>query len=363
MSLKFAVIPWSEAGLQDNIFVIDDPKKNVDHRNEPFLDMKREFERRGDFIHTVDIYCDLNEVNYFLFFELDWSWMQRVIKLGKADSMIYCNAEPPVVNSLNSPKGYLFLKHFFPYILTWNSDWVDNKTIFQKNIPYFFENNFGQVPYESRKLLTSISGNKKSKHPDELYSERERAINFFENNYPDDFDFYGTGWSGKSHLCYRGCVENKAETYHKYRFAICYENMKNIKGYVTEKILDCLTSGIVPIYAGAADIREYVPENCFIDFFRFSDYQELAIYLKQMDEKTYNGYLKAARNFFHSDMKNKFSGREYARDIYEVVNQKKEFQVSLFYKSYINILLIKRKLTSYLKRWFKYLKNRKHYVK
>ena len=30
--------------------------------------------------------------------------------------------------------------------------------------------------------------------------------------------------------------------------------MKNVKGYVSEKILDCLVSGIVPIYAGADDI-------------------------------------------------------------------------------------------------------------
>lgn len=353
MSLKFAVIPWSDAGLHDNIFVIDDPEKNVDHRNEPFLDMKKEFERRGDSIHTVDVYRDLNEIDYFLFFELDWEWIQRIVRLGKADSMIYCNAEPPVVNPLNSPKGYLFLKHFFPYILTWNTDWVDNETIFQKNIPYFFETNFGQIPFSDRKLLTSISGNKKSPHPDELYSERERAIIFFENNYPDDFDFYGTGWSAEGHPCYRGRVDNKAETYHKYRFAICYENMKNIKGYVTEKILDCLTSGIVPIYAGATDIRKYVPEDCFIDFFSFSDYQELALYLKQMDEETYNGYLEAAQSFLHSDLQDKFSGQEYARDIYNITNQSKNFKISLLYRNYVSILLIKRKVASCLKRWIK----------
>ena len=37
-----------------------------------------------------------------------------------------------------------------------------------------------EIPFEERKLLTSISGNKHSKHPDELYSERERVISVLE---------------------------------------------------------------------------------------------------------------------------------------------------------------------------------------
>ena len=51
---------------------------------------------------------------------------------------------------------------------------------FKKNIPYVFQMKFGETPFEKRKLLTSISGNKHSKHPDELYSERERVISVLE---------------------------------------------------------------------------------------------------------------------------------------------------------------------------------------
>ena len=350
MSMKLAVIPWSEAGLQDNIFVINDPEKNVDHRNEPFLDMKKEFERRGDSVHTVDFFPDLKEVDYFLFFELDWEWLLRVIRIGKADRMIYCNAEPPVVNPLNCPKGYRFLGRFFPYILTWNTDWVDGKTVFKRNIPYFFEDDIGQVNFKNRKLLTSISGNKKSTHPDELYSEREKVIAFFEKNYPEEFDFYGTGWESSEHSAYRGKVDKKAEIYHLYRFAICFENMKNIKDYVTEKIFDCLTSGVVPIYAGAKNIEEYVPKDCFIDYWRFNDYKDLAEHLKSMDERTYQTYLDAARRFLHIGRKEKFSGAEYARSIYEVLEQSKKFEVSYTDILYIRILLFKRACVRKIKR-------------
>ena len=39
-----------------------------------------------------------------------------------------------------------------------------------------------------------------------------------------------------------------------------------MSGYITEKILDCLESGIVPIYAGAPNIDRIIPNDCFIDY-------------------------------------------------------------------------------------------------
>ena len=57
-----------------------------------------------------------------------------------------------------------------------------------------FIENYGNIDFSERKLLTCISGNKKSEHPDEMYSEREKVITFLENRYPNDFDFYGTGF-------------------------------------------------------------------------------------------------------------------------------------------------------------------------
>uniref|UniRef100_UPI00404791C4 hypothetical protein n=1 Tax=Aliarcobacter sp. TaxID=2321116 RepID=UPI00404791C4 len=40
-----------------------------------------------------------------------------------------------------------------------------------------------------------ISGNKKVNHPLELYSKRLESIEWFENNHPQDFEFYGMGWN------------------------------------------------------------------------------------------------------------------------------------------------------------------------
>lgn len=343
MNVKFAVIPWSPAFMQDKMFDVMDLTINRDHLMEPFREMQLEFERQGDELHTIDYY-DMEKIDYFLFFVIDWEIVLKVIHMGKADRMIYCNAEPPVVDMTNSPAGYRKLQGIFPYILTWNRDWVDNKTTFKRNIPYYFENNINDTAFKERKLVTGISGNKHSKHIDELYSERERVYSFFEKNYPDDFSFYGTGWDKKEHPCYGGRVENKSEIFHQFKFAICFENMKNVKDYVTEKIWDCLCSGIVPIYAGANNVYEYVPRDCYIDYFEFENCEELAHFLLQMKEEEYNNYLNAAQRLLETDVKDIFSGNEYARLIYNAIRHRKKFEVSIIHRLYIIFSYMKNKM-------------------
>ena len=53
--MNFAVIPWSDAGLNDRIFITDDSRYCADFRNHPYLEMKQEFEKNGDSFHTIDI--------------------------------------------------------------------------------------------------------------------------------------------------------------------------------------------------------------------------------------------------------------------------------------------------------------------
>eukprot|EP00466_Bigelowiella_natans_P018417 jgi/Bigna1/91619/estExt_fgenesh1_pg.C_1090029 len=53
------------------------------------------------------------------------------------------------------------------------------------------------------------------------------------------------------------------KTFERYKFAITFEN-RQLKGYLTEKIMNALLAGIVPIYFGAPDIRKYLNEKRFI---------------------------------------------------------------------------------------------------
>ena len=186
------------------------------------------------------------------------------------------------------------------------------------------------VPFSNKKFLTLIAGNKTVKDKGELYSERLRAIRFMEQNYLSDFDLYGIGWDLKTFKgvklvralnrikplrklftekrpSYKGKVDKKIEVLSKYKFCFCYENSCAIPGYISEKIWDCFFAGCIPVYYGAPNITDYIPDNCFIDFRKFSSYEQLYNYLKKMSDKTYREYIDSIKKFLLSEKKYPFS--------------------------------------------------------
>ena len=302
---KIAIVPWDDSIKKDNIY------QNSNWHGQ----FKKAFEEHGYEFHTIDMYSNLGEVDWFLFFTLNYKWLSCVIRHGKLGRLIYCSGEPEVVEPENSADGYKELLKLFAFILTWNDDLVDNKRIFKRCIPYDFKKQYGTVPFEERKLLVNVSGNKHSTHPEELYSERERVITYFEQHAPEEFDLYGTGWNKETHPSYLGVVDDKIEAYHHYRFALCLENTANVKGYLTEKLFDCFVAGIVPIYYGAADIDEYVPQNCYIPYHKFKDIEEMRIFLEKITEEEYRAYLVAIDRLLNTDIQSRFTGTLFAKQV------------------------------------------------
>ena len=341
MGIKIALVPWDKNIQKDNIYQEKENGSLSWH-----ILFYRAFQQRNIVFHTIDMYADLREVDYFLFFALEYDWLNRVISAGLADRMIYCSGEPEVVKPINSRKGYEKLKRLFPYILTWNPELTDQKRIFIRNIPYYFEINREGLPFNERKLMTNISGNKSSRIVNELYSEREKVITFFEKKHPEDFDLYGTGWNREKHPSYLGIAEYKSDVYHRYKFALCLENTWNVKGYITEKILDCLCYGIVPVYWGAKDILDYIPENCFIDYAKFGELEDLYHFLYTMDEKTYQTYLEAAGQWLKGDNIKTFSSEVFCENIIDALKQGE--QVSIKVSFWEKIIL---KFYEYAERW------------
>lgn len=311
--MRIALVPWDEKIVKNNIFI---------EKYEGYLDshilLKKAFEKRNIEINTIDVYQNIQKVDWFLFFTLDYKWLYRVIKAGLYKRMIYCSAEPDVVKPINSSNGYSKLLKIFPFILTWNEDLIDNKRIFKRNIPYYFSKKFGENRFDNKKLLVNISGNKFSDVQNELYSVREAVISFFEKYYSDDFDLYGTNWNKKKHPSYKGTVDSKTKTYHNYKFALSLENTYGVKGYITEKIFDCFCAGIVPIYKGASDINKYVPKSCYIDFDDFISMEDLARFLLDMDEMVYNEYLNAINSLLNSDIQDAFSSEMFCEYICKI---------------------------------------------
>ena len=69
----------------------------------------------------------------------------------------------------------------------------------------------------------------------------------------------------------------------RYHFYLALEN-SIAPDYVTEKLFDALLAGTVPIYRGAPNFREFVPEGSFIDATTFNGPKSLADYLHHLVE-------------------------------------------------------------------------------
>lgn len=238
------------------------------------------------------------------------AYIWKSIFLNKKKNILICT-EPPTVNPFN----YLKIVHaFFLKVYTWNDNLVDNKKYFKFKLPKISTGiNTRAKKFKDKKFLTLINANKSPFYPftlltpfgRELYSERIRAIEFFETTIPNKFYLYGRGWNKpkkhnlterifgyKKYSTYKGEVIDKIELLSGFKYSLCFENLTDVKGFITEKIFDCFKAKCVPIYWGATDIETYIPKNCFIDFRNFKSYEKLLAYLASIDERTYNRYIQ-----------------------------------------------------------------------
>ncbi|NCO00456.1 MAG: hypothetical protein GW906_01310 [Epsilonproteobacteria bacterium] len=241
-------------------------------------------------------------------------------------------------SELIRPDNWDSEKHkYFNKIFTWKDDIVDNKKYFKFNFAQEIANHINKDLSRKEKLCTLIAGNKKSNHPLELYSKRVEAIKWFEKNHSEDFEFYGMGWDKYSssnkyinfilsklkistlfvtnYSSYRGKLTSKKETLERYQFAICYENARDIPGYITEKIFDCFFAGCVPIYWGANNITKHIPKECFIDKREFNTYEDLYQYIKNMSDEIFLNYLENIEKYLNSDNSHLFSSKYFAEQI------------------------------------------------
>lgn len=70
----------------------------------------------------------------------------------------------------------------------------------------------------------------------------------------------------------------------RYKFYLAFENSRT-KDYVTERVFQALSVGTVPVYCGAENVLEFMPDDkAFIDVNDFDDPAELAAYLQYLDD-------------------------------------------------------------------------------
>ena len=337
---------------------------------QPRYCIKKYFEEQGLTMNTVDL-VNIKNCDGFLIFYIgrkDLKILFQLLLHKKLHKTIYYQNEPSVTTPINEKKKLKKIAKVFGKILTWDDDLVDNKHFFKSYTPVILQKFTYGKAFNDKKLITMISGANFSFDPKELYSKRIEAIRYFEENYSDQFAFYGKRWNTDEYKSYKGSVENKYEVYKNYKFAICYENAQKMNGWVTEKIFDCFYSGIIPVYWGPDNIEKYIPKKCFIDKNDFDSYDSLSEFLIKMTEEEYNNILNAIREYLISDQYEPFKPMSFAKGLYDNLENIDEVKFSYISAVYNFIFLIKwlnfsggffNYIVDYLKRAMRRMFNKK----
>lgn len=353
--IKYGLVV-SDYFKNNRIFDINDKTSNRDNCLYHWILLKNDLSKINIELTTYDSY-PLNEYSSLIFSDLHIPTYFNLKKLVEDDILLYLIL---FESDLIKPNNWIKDNHkLFKKVFLWKSDWEFD----EKYIRYYWPNKIPVEPFpinkEREKLCVMIAGNKiiNLDHR-ELYSERINAIRWFENNHPSDFDLFGIDWENGEpisviknllmsnnylqkiykrinsyknlkkilspfHIDYpsfRNRIVSKQNTLTNYKFAICYENASDIKGYITEKIFDCFFAGCIPIYLGAPDILDYIPSNTFIDKRDFCRYEDLYRFLATMDDTTYRNYLLSIKEYIQSKNIYPFSAESFSEIIINHTN-------------------------------------------
>lgn len=293
--LRVALKPYhGKIFLHDNIF-------SIFNGHNIFAGLDKRLLKRNIIIHTYDMWGD-NKPDVWVYCDVPYPWeigLWEEMTFHKKNNILF-NFESPLINPFSQMP---LLQSYFKKIYTWDDNLVDNRKYYKFNIPQVHQSKPKQPSFEKKKLLTCIISNKRallpfiilSKHKTDLYKERYKAIEYFGNKIPNDFDLYGHGWAGtmKNNEYFRGEATDKLEALSRYRFSLAFENCA-ANGYITEKIFDCFQAGVVPIYLGAKNIQAYIDPAAFIDVRKFKLYDSLLSYITNLSDDAYKDYLKRA---------------------------------------------------------------------
>jgi len=311
----------------DKLFDASSVSLNRDDCLRPWILLKSELERRGHQVHTDDI-LNPDRADLRLYQEVDPMRLPNS-KLGSFVVLL----ESPIVR----PESWdrIFWARF-EGVFGWRpeAEWPGYRPI---QIPY----SIPQAPredvrFDQRSLLCLVAGNKESHCLGELYSARVQIIRWYERHAPADFGLFGAGWDrGEPRLSglarkvadrlgarwtrpyplSQGPVTSKLAILSRYRFCLAFENVEGYPGYITEKIFDPMVAGCVPVYRGATNILDFVPQDCFIDGSRFLRPDELHEHLSAISESQWNKYRLAITEFLNSSAFHAFSPSKFASEV------------------------------------------------
>lgn len=292
--MKIGYMPGVKSWYNNYIFI---DKDNSDNRKGPFLELKNKMSSEGILIKTLDNPSESFDFLIIHRIDINLGLLFKYLFQNSNTKLIYIVTEEPAIVSFHKPKLIKYFK--FDFVLIYDTNGISNFHQFQYPNPklvYTCVNNFN-----SRQLLCAIVRLKKSNplYKNSLYKKRnryiERLLRF------KQFHLFGAGWSFKEKN-YFGEIKSKSEVLSKYRFSLVIENSIT-QNFLTEKILDCMAQGTVPVYYGCQNVSHYIPQNCFIKLDMFLNSPDLLVeYLENISEAQWIEFNQNIKIFLNSKM-------------------------------------------------------------
>jgi hypothetical protein len=141
-----------------------------------------------------------------------------------------------------------------------------------------------QKMYNKTKLVSIIASNKTQTKGHNLRHEAIRELK-------DKMDVFGRGYNE---------INYKLSGLEDYKFSVVIENCKR-DYWFTEKLIDCLVTGTIPLYWGCPSIGDFFDVR---GFFIFDTVNELKEIVENLTEESYNSKLEFVRKNF--DMAKKY---------------------------------------------------------
>ena len=322
---KVYIDPSSKAYYGDRLFDSADPVLNREDTLAPYMRLHQTLGLQGVALHTAD-YLVQNESQmsgcdyYSLGVLSNFKHMSSIADINLCAFVIF---EPPVVD----PRLYRALPELttaFERVYVHNVEGegyslagVDQSKLCKLYWPQPYADvlpNYWNSRHRLNRIVMINGNHKPASYDGELYSKRIEAL--VSLSYFGIVDLYGRGWDkwwsrasmwlpywkhrGALMSIYKGPCKSKYEVLSKYDFALCFENM-SMKGYITEKIFDCLYVGTIPLYLGAKDIEDLVPEGVYINCGKFSSWEEIHDKIMRMSQAEICVMREAGRAFIRSD--------------------------------------------------------------
>ncbi len=194
---------------------------------------------------------------------------------------------PAIIDQTN----IIELEQYFDNVFTHKKEFIDRNPNKYKLLPVWGS----WIKYQDRKIYNKhkdISIIASYKNQTTGHKLRHNVIKLFN----DVIDVYGSGYKS---------IDDKIVGLKDYRFSIVIENTKQ-DYYFSEKLLDCFTTGTIPIYWGCPSIGDFFDINGIIRFDTFDDLYE--ILNGSNFDKLYNEMLPYIKTNF--ELANKYKAPE-----------------------------------------------------